>query len=282
MDGYWTRRCGTALAIVGGFLWLAASAAASPVEADRTAARDPARGRSAALRAEKAVSGRVPCPARCLRPWSLPDRWYDADGSETFNPDPVVNPNEFYDPDATGYQAPADVGLQLTLCLGNPSQTDFRQLSYYPVMYPPLNKGGPVGGAYRYHAWILGCVDSSFSVEAADTLVLEPGNMVGPTIAGVETLIASDPGAHWDEGANEVVGSAYPVSPRIVKVTLFDPETGIICPGAGAAVVAARIVSIFVEGLLGPDLTVRFVDEVCDGETSVEGSSWGGVKSRFR
>ena len=33
-----------------------------------------------------------------------------------------------------------------------------------------------------------------------DLLLMEPGNMVGPTTQGIEDLIAQDPDAYWDTG----------------------------------------------------------------------------------
>ena len=38
-------------------------------------------------------------------------------------------------------------------------------------------------------------------------------------------LIARDPGASWDDECQCVVGSKYPVSPRIRPIPLFNPET---------------------------------------------------------
>jgi hypothetical protein len=221
--------------------------------------------------------------AECPRPWSFPDRWHDADGSDTYNPDPVQNPEEFYDSYVTGYKEPADTGLQLALRLTLASQTDFGHSSYYAVAYPPVNKGDPVHGASQYVAWILGCVDSSFAVEAADTLILEPGYFVGPTLSGVNALIALDPGAHWDEASNGVAGSAYPTSPRIVEAPLLHPAAGVVCPEGSNAVVVAKIVSLFIESV-GADalLTVRFMREVSSEETTSRADSWGGVKSHWR
>ena len=60
----------------------------------------------------------------------------------------------------------------------------------------------------------------------------ENGNMVGPTKQGMDLLIAEDPGAAWDGGryadgttwgCNCVKGSAYPISPRVVIIPVYNP-----------------------------------------------------------
>jgi len=213
------------------------------------------------------------CPANCLEPWAPPDRWFDADEDGSFNPDPVTNPGEFYDPDLTGYTEPADVGLARTVCLSPSSNTSFGLHTYYAVDFPPLNKGIPVTGADQYRQWLEGCVDSSITVEPCDSLRLEPGNMTGPTAQAVSGLIALDPGAYWDQNAQQVAGSAFPVSPRIVRIPLFSPAAGVVCGGVGSRVRVAKIAAFFIESASVANLTLRFVGEECDWATSVPLSS---------
>ena len=55
-----------------------------------------------------------------------------------------------------------------------------------------------------------------------DPLIQEPGNMVGPTVQGIEDLIAKDPGAYWDTATNKVVQRRRP-SPRVFPIPLYDP-----------------------------------------------------------
>ena len=47
--------------------------------------------------------------------------------------------------------------------------------------------------------------------------------MVGPTIQGVEALIAKDPTAHWDTSENTVVSPYSGQSPRVFPIPLYDP-----------------------------------------------------------
>jgi hypothetical protein len=47
---------------------------------------------------------------------------------------------------------------------------------------------------------------------------------VGPTVQGVEGLIARDPNAYWNTATNKVAGSAFPgQSPRVAPIPLYDP-----------------------------------------------------------
>ena len=47
--------------------------------------------------------------------------------------------------------------------------------------------------------------------------------MVGPTISGIENLIAQDPTAYWDDDTDKVV-SPLGRSPRIFPIPLYDPD----------------------------------------------------------
>ncbi|MEW6749876.1 MAG: pilus assembly protein TadG-related protein [Candidatus Latescibacterota bacterium] len=215
------------------------------------------------------------CDVGCLKPWSAPDRWYDADESGTYNPDPDTNPDEFYDPIATGYNE-NDVGAQITLKLGNGNNGEFGQFWYYAIDYPPIGEGTPIPGADQYREWIAGCVDPSVSVGPGDTLQVEPGNMVGPTRQGVEDVIALDPGAYWDPVNKEVVGSAYAVSPRVVKATFFDPAIGVRDDLSGRKYVVVRdIMVFFLEGQGGGgEVLGRFIRTGApDGEPCADQSN---------
>jgi hypothetical protein len=62
-------------------------------------------------------------------------------------------------------------------------------------------------------------------MEWDDPLVQEPGAMMGPTVQGIEELIAKDPFAKWDENERRVYGSKYTgQSPRVFPIPLYDPE----------------------------------------------------------
>ncbi len=210
------------------------------------------------------------CGAGCIKPWSPPDRWFDADGDGTYNPDSLTNPGEYYDPVTTGYNAPADVGFQITLHLANGNNDGFGQSWYYSVNYPPINKGNPMTGGNVYRDWITGCVDPTIMVEPGDTLRIEPGMMVGPTRQGVAELIALDPNAQWDAASGTVINSAYPTSPRIIKACLFDPNVGVVHPTGGPGhVVVIKILALFIEQLQGNSTLIgRFMQT-----TTPEGSS---------
>ncbi len=47
--------------------------------------------------------------------------------------------------------------------------------------------------------------------------------MSGPTIQGIDDLIAKDPSAYWDPNCECVKGSAFPTSPRVFPIPLYDP-----------------------------------------------------------
>jgi hypothetical protein len=89
-----------------------------------------------------------------------------------------------------------------------------------PSMYNPWDLPGSIGGN-DYRNNIASCNPNL--VKMGDYMVPENGNMVGPTQQGTSSLIAKDPNAYWDTACNCVKGSAFPVSPRIRIVPLYNP-----------------------------------------------------------
>lgn len=81
--------------------------------------------------------------------------------------------------------------------------------------------------------------------------------MVGPTIQGVNDLIALDPTAYWDTATNTIAGSAYGLSPRAIKVAFFDPTSP---PQSGRNWVhVAKIGAFFLESVQpGNEIVARF------------------------
>ena len=206
------------------------------------------------------------CSSRCLKPWAIPDRWAD-DGNG------VYDPGELYDPDATGYSAPQDVGATIVLKVGNPQQS-IAPGQFYPVNYPPLDHPteSPYTGGDWYREWIAEC--NPFSVGIGDRLQLEPGNMVGPTNQGVDDLIALDPGAYWDSTTQSIAGSAHGRSPRIALVPFFDPT---MPPESGRNwVTITKVGAFFIEGTgPGGNILGRFIQVTVPGQPCAGGAGLG-------
>jgi hypothetical protein len=99
-------------------------------------------------------------------------------------------------------------------------------------------------------------------VQVGDTLETEPGGKTGPTIQGVEGLVALDPDARMvrnSAGRWVVTSSRYPLneSPRIVPVPIYSVFTA---PDHGRTTfVVTNIASFFVEGSDGHEVWGRFV-----------------------
>ena len=170
-----------------------------------------------------ATAAAVPANAEiCVLPLTIPDKWiekqspadtfdmYDNKGNLLSNPDVYVPPGQT---GATGYNPDSDKGLQLVLKNNNGTKVA-------PSMYNPWDLPGSVGGN-DYRNNIASCNPNL--VKMGDNMVPENGNMVGPTQQGTDDLIAQDSNAHWDTFCNCVKGSAFPVSPRIRIVPLYDP-----------------------------------------------------------
>jgi hypothetical protein len=147
---------------------------------------------------------------------------------------------------------------------------------FYPVDFPPLNKGTPVPGSSEY--WDNIITGSDDPIEIGDLLQLEPGNMVGPTRQGVLELIGMDPNAYWDGGSNSIQGSDFPdfTSPRVCKVSMYDinfpPEPG------RDYVTVIRLGAFFLEGMVGKDVHGRFIEITTSGPWGPGDSDLYGVR----
>jgi len=196
------------------------------------------------------------CSSDCFKPWSVADRWDELS----------IPPNgrfdagtDLYDPAGTGYNLPADNGVQVVLKVGNPQAT-ITPGFFYAVDFPPLNRGTPATGGQNYRDNIAACGPDSF-VAIGDQLQVEPGNMVGPTRQGVQDLYALDPSAFWDTACVTPGGcmssSMGTSSPRLIRMGLFDPSKPV--DSGRNFVTVIKIGGFFIEGVQSNgDVTGRY------------------------
>jgi Flp pilus assembly protein TadG len=159
----------------------------------------------------------------CVKPFIIPDKWteltdppwdmnnstyehYDNHGDEL----PV---HDVYDP-RLGYSA-ADKGTVLILRAGGGN--NIRPTFYFSWAMPGNT------GAEWYQENIAHCNTSV--IERGFIATQEPGNMMGPTIAGLQELMAQDPAAFWldDATGGHYVSTMNP-SPRVFPIPLYNPE----------------------------------------------------------
>jgi len=205
----------------------------------------------------------------CIKPWVFPDRWDDLDG------DSLWDPGEPYDPNTTGYRVPEDVGTLIILKFNEGGSTP-KTGWYQPIKFGPVNRGGPnCNGADCYRTYISEC--EPYMVAIGDTMEFEMGNMVGPTRQGWSDLIALDPDAYFNTTTGTIENSAYAVSPRLIKVALFDPTVGVITSSSGGAekyTVITKLAYLFIEEPPGGGnevpVTARFMQYTSPGEPCPE------------
>jgi Flp pilus assembly protein TadG len=160
----------------------------------------------------------------CVKPFMVPDKWQENNRppDSTFdkynNKGVLLSDADVYRDvnraDYTGYTTARDVGTQLTLRAGTGDQIN-------PSFYFSWKMPGDTGGDF-YRDNIANC---NQSVIVQGTLIIqEPGDKTGPTVQGIQILIDKDPGAYWDTSCKCVKGSAYPVSPRVFPIPLYDPD----------------------------------------------------------
>jgi Flp pilus assembly protein TadG len=212
------------------------------------------------------------CATDCVKPWCPPDHWDDRDGDHVFDwwdvnkngiYDPPADSGEWYDKDQTGYSAMRNLGDSVTLYLN--SSPKWKEGWYYPIDYPPINKGNPISGSDQYREYIWGC--EPWLIEVGDNVQIEPGAMKGPTRQGLDSLVSLDPTAEWDPNSNTVKNSAFAVSPRIIKVCLFDPRWGLQTDANGRKYLTiANIMVAFIVGYNDQgDIYGRFMKTATQG-----------------
>jgi len=157
---------------------------------------------------------------KCLKPWGIPIPWNDVNGDGKYDSGDGPAPDNL---------DLVPLGTKLIIKVAEPfnkkGQLDLPSLQQESGHFFALDLCGD-RGANDYMNRITGECDPNCSVALGDNLVLEPGNMVGPTKHGVQQLIDSDPGV-WNEGTKTVDGSSsdpYTKSRRFVHIPVYDPE----------------------------------------------------------
>jgi hypothetical protein len=158
----------------------------------------------------------------CVKPFIIPDKWIENTNppwttSSTFNKynnrGQLLNPHDDYDP-LLGYSY-ANRGMLLTLRAhqGN---------NIAPSMYYSWSMPGDIGGNY-YEENIENC--NTTVIELGYEAIQEPGAMEGPTLQGLQALMAKDPNARWedDEFGGHYVSDLNP-SPRVFPIPCYDPD----------------------------------------------------------
>lgn len=116
----------------------------------------------------------------CMKPWLIPDKWLEVQNpATTFDPpgDMYIPYNYQTNTPGSGYTL-ADVGTPIVLKPGNPNQA-ISPSDFYEIET-----------ATDYEESIVKCL---ITKSIGDTVEALPGNRVGPTNQGVDTLVANGP-----------------------------------------------------------------------------------------
>ena len=157
---------------------------------------------------------------KCLKPFGIPIPWNDVNGDGKY--------------DAGDGPAPDNLdlvplGTKMIIKVAEPfnqkGQLDLPSLQQESGHFFAIDLCGDTG-ASDFRDRIASVCKDDCSVNIGDNLVLEPGNMVGPTKQGIGALLDQDPGV-WNEDSDTVVGSTYDPyteSPRFIHIPVYDPE----------------------------------------------------------
>jgi Putative Flp pilus-assembly TadE/G-like len=249
--------------------------------------------------------------AKCLKPWAIPDKWeehYPIDpGTWDWNQEfdlfdkhgnPVTPPDRYdgfegaplgTNSSYTGYKASPpwpsaqnDIGMQVRFKMGSPNQ------AATPGWFQPIDlplPGGPETGGDRYRENIANCNPGLYNINDPTPLVVEPGNMIGPTAQGVAALIASDPGTVWNPALNGGRGGAdcntslgACTGNRVVSIPVYDPYVYEMNRHSGRVVLQIRkVMGFYVDRMDGNDVLGYFVGapgEIDPAQPSGGPTSW--------
>jgi putative Flp pilus-assembly TadE/G-like protein len=191
----------------------------------------------------------------CVKPFIIPDKWqeltnppwnmntsvydhYDNQGNE-------LNPHDVYDP-TKGYSM-ADKGTLLILRSG--SGNNIEPTFYFSWSMPGNN--GEIGADWYEHN-IAEC--NTTVIERGEIAIQEPGNIMGPTISGLQALKDSDPTAYWQDDATggHYVSTKNP-SPRVFPIPLYNPDEYDLGKktGRNATLVVTGFIGFFLEDIKG-------------------------------
>ena len=202
----------------------------------------------------------------CVKPFTIPDRWvehsdppwtvdstfdrYDSHGDLIMDADEYIPRGQ---PGYAGYDADQDKGTLLTIRAGSGSQI---APSFYWSWAMPGAPTGVTGGDW-YRENIANC--NPYVAHLDEIMTAEPGAMTGPTIQGIDDLIAKDPAAYWDDDCNCVHSDFGLRSPRVFPIPLYDPEYYAIgkTQGRDADLKMANWLGFFVEGHTGNEIYGR-------------------------
>lgn len=237
----------------------------------------------------------------CLLPIMLPDRWAESGTSpsysypginDSYDPE-IVNPkpNELDDDGiwdtyvppgeagVTGYDDSV-IGTQITIHKAGGGGGGMNPSWYFP--WTPLDAddqlldGGP--GAATYENRFTVCMTSPYL--PGDSVLTEPGAMVGPTNDGFDAIYNLDPEMTWNQNENNGAGCPWRPSTsscdystdRIRPLPMFDPREA---PDNGRKeVTLTNFGSVFIEAPSpGNDFSARWLGllpSAPDGEVSTD------------
>jgi Flp pilus assembly protein TadG len=164
-----------------------------------------------------------------LKPWGIPYPWEDTNGNGLYDAgEPVHRDCPEGIADTSRYFCP---GTQVILKIGTPMNSPKN-----PTGLPSLQQEAGhffaldfnASGAAGYRNEIRG--ESTFPVSRGDSLSLETGDMVGPTIQGTKDVITADPNSQWNTAASLPESDLYHVndgswmnSSRVIRIPVYDP-----------------------------------------------------------
>jgi len=188
----------------------------------------------------------------CVKPWGISYPWVDSnqDGiwnnPETINrdcPDPPPDNTDWYFCPGTVIKIKVSNKDNNAYPSPQTEPSHFFALDFAEMTRRMAECSGP-GGAAGYLEWITSkCLDDCLTISTGNPMPVEPGNMVGPTLEGAQSLINQELNelAKVSEWSQECKHPIFPgdncdvtdwkLSPRVFRIPVYDPEIDQLAPG---------------------------------------------------
>lgn len=193
----------------------------------------------------------------CAKPWFIPNTVYAADpcaACAASPPQVLVDSNG----EATAF-GQSQVGTLITIKPGNPQQ------ALAPGLFFAIRMGDSTGGN-DYRTNIATCTPELVYCQA--TYGVEPGNMIGPTLQGVNDLTGPNPDTYVSLGVYQRADSTLAdTSRQLISTPIWDAcNLPGFCPGgalpgggAGVQITVVGFALIFIEGVQANNVMARLL-----------------------
>ncbi len=217
----------------------------------------------------KAQASSTPTGGRCVKPFFLPNTILSS-----LSPGSACNAHQYmFTPGNYQQLSPWMISQGFGQLINARPTSPTQALA--PSQFFSLDFGS---GAATYNCAIQECLNTCSiptPVSCGSSWGLETGNMVGPTMQGVNNLIGSPPDTYISVGQYQTANGISNTSQSLIVAPVWDNCTQVINPGTnGQTPTVIGFLELFVVGMSGNDLQTRVISAAgCNTQAGYSGST---------